>query len=362
MIIPRIPVVRPSVRAFVDGGPAGIRPRDTSVCSLYLSLKLLSSSHCGAVPNLDCRRRHWQLAVMNSSADDNNSQNPEEECYLSQVRNIIKHGTKRQDRTGVGTLALFGLQGRYSLRNDSFPLLTTKRVFWKGIVEELLWFISGSTNVRELSSKGVRIWDGNSSRDFLDKRGLHHYAEGDVGPVYGFQWRHFGAKYESMYNSYAGKGIDQLQKCIDMIKTDPQSRRIVMTAWNPCDLDLMALPPCHCFVQFFVADDELSCQMYQRSADMGLGVPFNVASYALLTRMVAHVTGLRAGEFIHIMGDAHVYMNHIEALSTQIERKPRRFPKLRIVRDVKSIDDFLAEDFQLIDYNPHDPIRMSMAV
>ncbi|KFD58658.1 hypothetical protein M514_00351 [Trichuris suis] len=303
------------------------------------------------------------MASMNSAVNHSSeSENLEEESYLAQLRHIMKNGTKREDRTGVGTLAVFGMQSRYNLRNDSFPLLTTKRVYWKGIVEELLWFISGSTNARDLSSKGVRIWDHNSSREFLDQRGLHHYSEGDIGPAYGFQWRHFGAHYEGMDASYEGKGVDQLQKCIDLIKTDPYSRRIVMSAWNPCDLDRMALPPCHCFVQFFVANDELSCQLYQRSADMGLGVPFNIASYSLLTRMMAHITGLRAGDFIHTLGDAHIYVNHLEALTTQIERKPRPFPKLRIIRDVQCIDDFVAEDFVIENYNPHGPIRMQMAV
>lgn len=217
----------------------------------------------------------------------------EEYQYLDHIRNILERGIKRGDRTGVGTYGIFGAQMRYSLRNDIFPLLTTKRVFWRGVVEELLWFIRGSTNAIELSNKNVHIWDANSTREFLDSVGLSHHEAGDLGPVYGFQWRHFGAKYAGMHADYTNKGIDQLAQVIHTIKTKPTDRRIIMCAWNPIDIPEMALPPCHCLVQFFVANDELSCLLYQRSADMGLGVPFNIASYALLTYMMAHVTGLK---------------------------------------------------------------------
>lgn len=197
------------------------------------------------------------------------------------------------DRTGVGTLGIFGVQMRYSLKNDVFPLLTTKRVFWRGVVEELLWFIQGSTNANLLKEKNIHIWDANSTREFLDSAGLNHYDEGDLGPIYGFQWRHFGAEYKGMNHDYTNEGIDQLKNVINTIKTNPNDRRIIMCAWNPLDLKKMALPPCHCMVQFFVANNELSCLLYQRSADMGLGVPFNIASYSLLTYMIAHVTGLK---------------------------------------------------------------------
>ncbi|XP_066998804.2 thymidylate synthase isoform X2 [Anabrus simplex] len=217
----------------------------------------------------------------------------EEYQYLEQIQRIITCGVKRDDRTGVGTLSLFGAQMRYSLRNGVFPLLTTKRVFWRGVVEELLWFIRGSTNAKELQEKKIHIWDGNSSRQFLDSLGFTDREEGDLGPVYGFQWRHIGAKYVDMHTNYSGEGLDQLKEVIDTIRTRPFDRRIIMCAWNPMDIPKMALPPCHCLVQFYVANNELSCQLYQRSADMGLGVPFNIASYSLLTYMIAHVTGLK---------------------------------------------------------------------
>ncbi|XP_076378117.1 thymidylate synthase isoform X2 [Megalopta genalis] len=284
----------------------------------------------------------------------------EEYQYLHLIDKIIKQGIKKSDRTGVGTLSLFGTHMRFSLRDDVFPLLTTKRVFWKGVVEELLWFIRGSTNAKELSSKGVHIWDANSSREYLDSCGFTDREEGDLGPVYGFQWRHFGGKYKNMYTDYNGQ--DQLKDVIDKIKNSPDDRRIIMSAWNVVDIPQMALPPCHCFVQFFVGNGELSCQLYQRSADMGLGVPFNIASYSLLTYMIAHVTNLKPGEFVHTMGDCHVYLNHISALTEQLEREPRSFPHLKIVRDVQNIDEFLPEDFELIGYKPHAKIAMAMAV
>merc|ERR1719495_3075100 len=229
-------------------------------------------------------------------------------------------------------MSVFGRQMRFSLRDGTFPLLTTKKTFHRGISEELFWFIRGSTNALELKEKKVMIWEGNSSREFLDSVGLGHRQVGDLGPVYGFQWRHFGAQYSDMHADYTGKGVDQLAEVINRIKTKPNDRRIIMCAWNPADLDKMALPPCHCLVQFYVANGELSCQLYQRSADMGLGVPFNIASYALLTVMLAHVTGLRPGDFVHTLGDAHVYSNHVEALKQQLEREPRAFPKISIKR------------------------------
>lgn len=207
---------------------------------------------------------------------------------------------------------------RFSLRDGLFPLLTTKRVFWRGVLEELLWFIKGSTDAKELQAKNVHIWDGNSTREFLDKNGFQDRKEGDLGPIYGFQWRHYGAEYKTSSDDYTAQGIDQLNEVIRRIRTNPNDRRIVMSAWNVIDLPKMALPPCHCFVQFYVADGELSCQLYQRSADMGLGVPFNIASYALLTCMIAHVTDLKPGDFVHTLGDAHIYLNHLEPLQEQV--------------------------------------------
>ena len=288
--------------------------------------------------------------------------NEEEQQYLDAVANILKNGVVRSDRTGTGTISLFGMQMRFSLRDNVFPLLTTKRVFWRGLAEELLWFVKGSTNANELAAKDIHIWDGNGSREFLDKRGLTDRAEGDLGPVYGFQWRHFGAQYTNFDEDYSGSGIDQLKQCIDKIKNTPEDRRIIMTAWNPADLDKMALPPCHMFVQFYVANGELSCQMYQRSADMGLGVPFNIASYSLLTRMVAQVCGLKPGDFVHCIGDAHIYLNHIDSLTEQITRTPTAFPKLTIDPEVMDIDGFHYHNFHVEGYRPQGAIKMKMAV
>ncbi|CAM9628065.1 unnamed protein product [Chrysoparadoxa australica] len=288
--------------------------------------------------------------------------NAEEQQYLDAVRDIIENGCKRGDRTGTGTLAKFGVQMRFSLADNRFPLLTTKRVFWRGVAQELLWFVSGCTNANVLKEKGIHIWDGNGSREFLDKLGLTEREEGDLGPVYGFQWRHFGAKYTNMHADYSGEGVDQLAECIHLIKNDPNNRRIILSAWNPVALPEMALPPCHMFCQFFVADGELSCQMYQRSADMGLGVPFNIASYSLLTRMIAQVCGLKAGELVHVIGDAHVYLNHVDALKEQIKRRPRAFPTLEINPDKQDIDAFEYSDLTIQGYSPMSAIKMKMAV
>jgi len=288
----------------------------------------------------------------------------EEHQYLRMIEDIIANGIVRKDRTGTGTVSKFGATMRFSLRDNVIPVLTTKRVFWRGVAEELFWFISGCTDNKVLQEKRIRIWDGNGSREFLDKRGLGHRREGDLGPVYGFQWRHFGAKYSTCDADYTGKGVDQLAQVIQTIKTNPTSRRIVMSAWNPFDLPQMALPPCHMFAQFYVdpARKELSCQMYQRSADMGLGVPFNIASYALLTHLIAHCCGLRAAEFVHVIGDAHVYLNHVEPLKEQLKREPLPFPKLRIKTASRNIDEIRYEDIELVGYKSHKTIKMKMAV
>ncbi|XP_062501913.1 thymidylate synthase-like isoform X2 [Corticium candelabrum] len=285
----------------------------------------------------------------------------EEQQYLDLIRNIMDHGNRKADRTRVGTHSIFGAQMRFSLRN-TFPLLTTKRVFWRGVVEELVWFIRGSTNAKELSDRNVKIWDANGSRDFLDCLGMKDREEGDLGPIYGFQWRHFGAEYKDMYADYKDQGVDQLTEVIKKIKANPDDRRIIMVAWNPIDIPLMALPPCHALCQFYVSDGELSCQMYQRSADMGLGVPFNIASYSLLTCMIAHVCDLKPGDFVHTLGDAHVYLNHFDALGEQLTREPRPFPTLHIKRKVTDINNFQYEDFLLENYHPYPKISMKMAV
>lgn len=291
-----------------------------------------------------------------------------EQAYLDLCKEIIENGEKRDDRTGTGTLSIFAPpQLRFSLRDDIFPLLTTKRVFIRGVIEELLWFVSGSTDANILADRDIHIWDGNGSREFLDQRGLKNNRQGDLGPVYGFQWRHFGAKYHGCDADYQNQGVDQVKQVIHQIKNNPYDRRIILTAWNPAALDEMALPPCHIMCQFYVSmkDDgrrELSCQMYQRSCDMGLGVPFNIASYALLTKMIAHVCEIDCGDFIHVMGDAHVYTNHVDALKTQIKRTPGPFPTLKFARKITDIDDFKYEDIIVENYKPQGKIQMEMAV
>ncbi|RWS08225.1 thymidylate synthase-like protein [Dinothrombium tinctorium] len=301
-----------------------------------------------------------KICLYNKEMSEN--RNEDEFQYLSLVRQIMERGARKEDRTGTGTLSLFGTQSRYSLENGTIPLLTTKRVYWKGVLEELLWFIKGSTNSKELSDVGVKIWNANGSKEFLNKLGFTDREEGDLGPVYGFQWRHFGAHYNGIKADYSGKGVDQLNNIIETIKKNPNDRRIILCSWNVSDIPLMALPPCHCLAQFYVNGDKLSCQLYQRSGDMGLGVPFNIASYSLLTHLIAHVTGLKAYEFVHTIGDAHVYLNHLEPLKEQLKREPRSFPKLLIKRKVTSIDEFTSEDIELVGYNPHPRIIMEMSV
>ncbi|KAI4188060.1 MAG: hypothetical protein L6R41_002405 [Letrouitia leprolyta] len=320
----------------------------------------------------------------------------EEHQYLNLIREILTNGEHRPDRTGTGTLSLFAPTPlRFSLSRPSdatnpssqrisiLPLLTTKRVFLRAVIAELLWFISGNTSSLPLSSAGIKIWDGNGSRAFLDSLGLTDRAEGDLGPVYGFQWRHFGADYVDAETDYRGQGVDQLAEVIDKLKNKPYDRRIVLSAWNPKDLGKMALPPCHMFAQFYVSyprspsstgmemngvgtnkpGGHLSCQLYQRSCDMGLGVPFNIASYALLTHMLARVCDLTPGTFIHTMGDSHVYLDHVDALNVQLEREPREFPELLIRRESGgSIDGWKAEDFEVKGYKPHPSIEMKMSV
>lgn len=273
--------------------------------------------------------------------------------YLNLVRDILENGELNdQERTGVGTLSLFGGQLRFNLHKDGFPLLTTKRVFWKGVKEELLWMIAGKTNAKELAEKDVHIWDANASREFLDKRGLQHYEEGELGPVYGYQWRGFG-----------GSSFDQLESCVKQIKEDPQSRRMLVSAWNPMDIPKMALPPCHVMFQFHVSKDRrLSCHMYQRSADMGLGVPFNIASYALLTHLVANICKMDVGDLIISFGNVHIYRNHIAAMRTLLQREPRPLPTLRLEKQFTSLEDLSSEFIHLDNYNPHPPLSMTMAL
>lgn len=251
--------------------------------------------------------------------------------YLNLLNRILTEGTQKGDRTGTGTLSIFGHQMRFDLR-DGFPLLTTKKLHLKSIIYELLWFLRGDTNVRYLQEHGVRIWN-----EWADENG-------ELGPVYGHQWR--------SWPDYKGGTIDQIKNVVEMIKHNPNSRRMLVTAWNPAEVEDMALPPCHCLFQFYVAEGRLSLQLYQRSADSFLGVPFNIASYALLLQMIAQVTGLEAGEFIHTTGDTHLYLNHLEQAKLQLTREPRPLPKMKINPDVKDIFDFKYEDFELIGYDP----------
>jgi len=261
--------------------------------------------------------------------------------YLSLLDHILANGTPKQDRTGTGTISVFGYQMRFDLR-ESFPLLTTKKLHLRSILHELLWFLKGSTNISYLKENNVTIWD-----EWAD-------AGGNLGPVYGYQWRSWPRP--------DGTHIDQIRQVIHSLKNDPDSRRHIVSAWNVSDLDRMALPPCHLLFQFYVSNGELSCQMYQRSCDVFLGVPFNIASYALLTMMVARVTGLRPGEFVHTLGDAHIYLNHLDQVKLQLTRKPLPPPGMMINTAVKDIDDFRFEDFKLLDYQSHPHIRGDIAV
>jgi thymidylate synthase len=295
-----------------------------------------------------------------------------EQQYLELVARVLATGEARDDRTGVGTRAVFGARLEFSLADNVMPVLTTKRVFWKGVVHELLWFLRGCTDARALSAAGVRIWDGNASRAALDARGLTDRAEGDLGPVYGFQWRHFGAPYVTADTDYRGAGVDQIKALVHGLRTDPVGRRHILSAWNPADLPAMALPPCHILAQFWIGADGLSCQMYQRSADLGLGVPFNIASYALLTHLLAACVGRPAARLIMVFGDTHIYSTHEEALREQLTRRPRSFPKLELKRSsgagegtsatLPDMDTWVVADIVLNNYNPHPPMPMPMAV
>lgn len=261
--------------------------------------------------------------------------------YLDLMRHVYENGTIKEDRTGTGTKSVFGHQSRFDL-SEGFPLVTTKKCHLRSIIHELLWFLQGDTNIKYLQENGVRIWD-----EWADETG-------NLGPVYGSQWR--------SWPTPDGKHIDQISQIINQIKNTPNSRRIIVSAWNVADVENMALPPCHAFFQFYVADGKLSCQLYQRSADIFLGVPFNIASYALLTMMVAHVTGLKAGDFIHTLGDAHLYSNHMQQTKLQLSRTPYPLPQIKINPDIESIFEFKFDDFELINYQSHEHIKGKVAV
>ena len=285
--------------------------------------------------------------------------------YLDLCKYILENGHKKEDRTGTGTISTFGYQMHFDL-NEGFPLLTTKKVHLKSIIHELLWFISGSTNIKYLVDNDVKIWNEwpyeiyKKSNEFKNET-LEEFAEkiknddefakkwGNLGPVYGKQWRDFN-------------GVDQLKNLVNDIKNNPNSRRLIMSAWNPVDVPQMALPPCHCLVQFYVADNKLSCQLYQRSGDVFLGIPFNIASYSLLTMMIAQVCNLGVGEFVHTIGDAHIYLNHLDQIHTQLERTPRALPQMKINPNVKDLFEFKYEDFELVNYNPYPRIKGKVAV
>ena len=274
-----------------------------------------------------------------------------DECaYLQLINRILDEGSLRETRNGL-THSIFGHHMEFSLKDHTIPILTTKRVAWKTCFRELMWFIRGSTNNNELREKKVHIWNANASREFLDSRGLHNLEENDLGPVYGHQWRHFNAPYTNCDADYTDEGVDQLQYIIDCLKDPNQhtSRRMIMSAWNPCQIDDMALPPCHLLCQFYVRDHKyLSCSLYQRSGDVGLGVPFNIASYSFLTHLLAHHCGLEAEKFIHFLGDAHIYSEHVKALEEQTTRQPLPFPKMKFKELREKIEDYDETDIDWI--------------
>ena len=290
----------------------------------------------------------------------------EEQQYLDLIREIFDKGSLEQGRNG-NTISVFGSSMRFSLADGTIPILTTKKTAWKTCLKELLWFIRGDTDNKLLQAEGVHIWDGNASPDFMESRGLGHYPEGILGPIYGYQWRNFNGDYMLEGGNKEGlqspEGLDQLQNIIDQLKDPLQrtSRRLIMTAWNPCQLNQMALPPCHILCQFNVhGGNKLSCAMYQRSGDVGLGVPFNIASYSFLTHLLAKHCGLEAHEFVYFLGNSHIYDDHLEAMKQQVTREPFAFPKVQISTCRDNINDYCVDDFVVTGYKCHEPIKMDM--
>jgi thymidylate synthase len=296
------------------------------------------------------------------SLKERNDSFHDENQYLNLIQDILNEGIIENTRNGF-TKAVFGSAMHFSLEDNTIPLMTTKKLAWKTCLKELLWFISGNTDNSILQEKNVKIWNSNASREFLDSQNLFHLQENDLGPIYGHQWRHFNANYNTCKNNYSGEGIDQLKNVIDILKDPEQrnSRRIIISAWNPCQLKQMALPPCHILMQFNVFEDQyLSCSLYQRSGDVGLGVPFNIASYAFLTHLLAHHCNLIAKEFIYYLGNTHIYENHLETLENQINRKPFTFPTLSIKNKYENIEEYLESDFEINNYNFHESLKMEM--
>lgn len=285
----------------------------------------------------------------------------EEYQYISLIEDILQDGKMVTGRNG-NALTTFGSAMHFTLENDIVPILTTKKVAIKTCIKELLWFISGNTSNKILKEQNVKIWNDNASREFLDSRGLYNLDEDDLGPVYGHQWRHFNAEYTNSETDYTNKGIDQLKYIIDCLNDPNQkySRRLVMSAWNPCQLNEMALPPCHILAQFNVIGDELSCSLYQRSGDVGLGVPFNIASYSILTHILAKHCNLKPKEFIYYLGNTHIYDDHINELKLQLERVPFKFPSIKINVKHDNINDYKINDIEILDYKSHEPIKMEM--
>ena len=286
----------------------------------------------------------------------------DENQYLNLIKDILDENQEFIGRNGK-TLAIFGSAMHFSLENQTIPLLTSKKLAWKTCLRELLWFIKGDTSNKNLRDQNVNIWNQNGTRDFLDSRGLYNNDEDDLGPIYGFQWRHFNAKYNNCDSDYTNQGIDQLQEIIKQLKdkSSRNSRRLIMTAWNPCQINEMALPPCHILCQFNVTDEtKLSCSLYQRSGDVGLGVPFNIASYSFLTHLIAKHCGLEAYEFVYYLGNAHIYDDHIDGLKDQLTRNVNEFPKLNIKKLNEKIEDYCLEDFEISNYNYNDSIKLNM--
>ena len=285
----------------------------------------------------------------------------EENQYINLIDDILNENTEFVGRNG-NTKAIFGSAMHFSLEENSVPFLTSKKLAWKTCLKELLWFISGNTSNKTLKEQNVHIWDANGSREFLDSRNLINREVDDLGPIYGFQWRHYNAEYDNANINYDKKGIDQLQEIIDNLKNENTrySRRLILTAWNPCQLNEMALPPCHILCQFNVINNKLSCALYQRSGDVGLGVPFNIASYSLLTHLMAHHCNLEVGEFIYYLGNSHIYEEHVESLKEQLNNSLYKFPKLNIKNKYENINDYKFEDFEIIDYKCNESIKMIM--